>query len=1213
MTMPGNSWRAIAALVAAGLIAALTALALWGRSESALRWAAEQAAARSGGRLVVEGVGGSVLGPLRVTRLTYRSPDADVTAQDVVADWSPARLLLGRALHVTRLEAARVQVAVKAGAAAEMPQDIAPALPIHLPRFSIRHLELRGLGPDLLMEDLGAGLEADHGSYRLELRSLRLPRAGVSGGARLGTEAPFAVNGEFNVQAAFEGETFHVPVRLSGSLEALLLEASLDHGWGKGTASASLDPLGEQVLRELRMGLSRMDPARHAKGIPPADLSATLSARATPRGFEGELNIENRAPGRLDQGRLPLERLQSALVLVGEELRFDDLAITLAGAGTLKGGGRTDGARAEFTLQSTGIALDALHASLRPLRPAGTLALALAPDRQTARADLAAGMYRLQLEVLHRDALLTLRSAALRARGSVLEATGVLRLDEARSFSATGTLRGFNPAQWGDFPVARLNARLEAEGRLAPELRSTLRYRIADSGFRSAALGGEGSLEYAGGQAVSAHGHLALGNNRLDFRGSVGRGERLAWDLNADALSALGPEFSGKATGSGWFAGALDHPSIEFKLQASGLRLPDGLAAGSVQAAGEYAPGPEGISRGRLVAQNAKWGDHSLESLEATLDGTEPRHTLSVAARGPQLDLEVRAEGGLESGRRWRGRLLALETRKPVAGSLAAPAELAIGRDELMIGAADVRLGNARFALAGAAWRGGRLTSQGHFAALPFGLLVPKRPDAPWDSDLSFSGSWDLDLGPTINGEVRLAREGGDLRLGTGKPVSLGLTRGVLEARARGSAVEVSALLEGSRIGNLQGRLNTRLERAGRGWALGEQAPFAGELRGRIPSLAWLGPLLDPILATEGALEIGATASGTVGEPLFQGRISGSGLEAQVAPTGLHLNRGKLAADFTGDRLVVRELTLHGGDGILKSSGQVSFAGGRREGLLDFSLERLLIVDLPGQKLVVSGSGALTLEGARPALRGAIRADRGVIELRDWDRPRLSEDVVVAGRERTQPAPGATPGLRLALDLDLGESFQVRGAGLEARLVGAIQVRSDDGPTRARGVVRVAEGSYTAYGQRLQIERGALMFDGQITNPALEILALRKNQRVEAGVAITGTVLSPRTRLVSFPPVPDAEKLSWLVLGQGTGGRDDSAISLPAVGVTARDDEYVSVGAQLTSSLFVGIGRSLTGTGTLLKLTYILSDRWSVQTRSGDASGAGIFYTISFE
>ena len=75
------------------------------------------------------------------------------------------------------------------------------------------------------------------------------------------------------------------------------------------------------------------------------------------------------------------------------------------------------------------------------------------------------------------------------------------------------------------------------------------------------------------------------------------------------------------------------------------------------------------------------------------------------------------------------------------------------------------------------------------------------------------------------------------------------------------------------------------------------------------------------------------------------------------------------------------------------------------------------------------------------------------------------------------------------------------------------------------------------FGQRLTIERGRLIFDGPIDNPALDIVALRKNLQVEAGVKVTGTARVPRVELTSEPPVPDGEKLSWLVLGQGLAKR----------------------------------------------------------------------------
>jgi len=393
-------------------------------------------------------------------------------------------------------------------------------------------------------------------------------------------------------------------------------------------------------------------------------------------------------------------------------------------------------------------------------------------------------------------------------------------------------------------------------------------------------------------------------------------------------------------------------------------------------------------------------------------------------------------------------------------------------------------------------------------------------------------------------------------------------------------------------------------------WRLPRTAPLSGELQASMPSIAWLGPLVDPTLGLAGAIEITASASGTVASPQLQGSVSGNGLEAHVDAAGLHLDQGTLAADFTDDRLLLRNLTLRGGDGSVSASGVMSFAEGSRRGELDFKLNRLALVKMPAQLLEVSGNGRMLLEGNTATLTGSIRADRGLIEVREWDRPRLSEDVVIVGREKAPPEERSSR-LRLDLDLDLGDDFRVKGAGLDARLQGNVQVRSDDGVMKAKGVVRVAEGHYTAYGQQLKIERGALLFDGPLSNPVLDILAIRKNQAVEAGVAISGTALSPRTKLVSNPPVPDQEKLSWLVLGQGTGARDESVFSLP--GANVQPDDFVSIGTQLTTSLYVGVGRSLAGTGTILKLTYVISDRWAVQTRSGDATGATVIYTISFD
>jgi autotransporter translocation and assembly factor TamB len=122
--------------------------------------------------------------------------------------------------------------------------------------------------------------------------------------------------------------------------------------------------------------------------------------------------------------------------------------------------------------------------------------------------------------------------------------------------------------------------------------------------------------------------------------------------------------------------------------------------------------------------------------------------------------------------------------------------------------------------------------------------------------------------------------------------------------------------------------------------------------------------------------------------------------------------------------------------------------------------------------------------------------------------------------------------LSLNLDADLGRHFHFRGAGVESRLVGALKVRSD--------------GQRIAAGDRFDPYRGwpfrclwpearhrarHSQLPGLIDNPGLNIRAMRSNLPVEAGVEVTGTARRPIVRLVSDPEVPDAEKLSWLVLG----------------------------------------------------------------------------------
>jgi translocation and assembly module TamB len=348
---------------------------------------------------------------------------------------------------------------------------------------------------------------------------------------------------------------------------------------------------------------------------------------------------------------------------------------------------------------------------------------------------------------------------------------------------------------------------------------------------------------------------------------------------------------------------------------------------------------------------------------------------------------------------------------------------------------------------------------------------------------------------------------------------------------------------------------------------------------------------------------------------------------------------------LSGEELVLKRLRLKGGEGYIEASGTAGLV--ERNADIAVSARTLLVSRLPNRELIASGDGRLLVRDQRLRVQGKARVDRGRIELPKRDAPTLSSDIVIVGEEeeeRAAQARGRQLMPQLEVEVDLGDRFFLKGEGLDARLTGAVALQlAEQRVPRAMGTIRTAEGTYAAYGQRLSLERGVLTFNGPLTNPALDILALRKNQEVQAGVAVTGTALQPVVKLVSIPPVPDADKLSWLVLGHGiedSSSAETDVLAQAATALLARGesvtlqariaqrtglDEFrfsgggglegaiVTLGKRLSSRVYVTYETGFTGTTDLFTARYTLSPRWSLQTQSGKATAVDLFYTFSFD
>ena len=131
--------------------------------------------------------------------------------------------------------------------------------------------------------------------------------------------------------------------------------------------------------------------------------------------------------------------------------------------------------------------------------------------------------------------------------------------------------------------------------------------------------------------------------------------------------------------------------------------------------------------------------------------------------------------------------------------------------------------------------------------------------------------------------------------------------------------------------------------------------------------------------------------------------------------------------------------------------------------------------------------------------------------------PTLDDDVKVR-RPGDDPGAASTP-LQTSMNLkfDMGPRFYITGMGLDAGLLGSIQILLSDGRLTGVGALRTRGGGIEAYGQKLRLRRGTLTFQGRLDNPVLDIEALRTGEQVEAGVKVAGTAQRPRIDRCRIP------------------------------------------------------------------------------------------------
>ena len=589
---------------------------------------------------------------------------------------------------------------------------------------------------------------------------------------------------------------------------------------------------------------------------------------------------------------------------------------------------------------------------------------------------------------------------------------------------------------------------------------------------------------------------------------------------------------------------------------------------------------------------------------------------------------------------------------------------LGLARHKVRIGEAHLTVAEGTVDIDEFVWDEGKVTSGGRFASVPVATVarLAGRP-LPLLSTLTLGGEWSLAATPKLSGTVSVHREEGDLWLvrdGDSAVTNLaaGITQLEASAQLRDDALQASARFRSARGGQADATLSIGADPGGSSGHLSPDAPLNLTLVADLASLAILQPFAGTTAVIDGRLHLDLEAHGTMRDAPVSGTAEGSDLRIDAAPYGLHFKNGRIKARVANRVITLDELALTAGDGEFRATGTLAASRGAAATAaaanVTWHAEKFRIFNRPDFNLVVSGSGDLALANGKVTLNGSLKADEGRFVYSYDPGATLGDDVVVKGWPERSPDTLRSADIPLAIDvnLDFGNRLTFLGRGLDTTLRGSVRVRNGPGGFTGKGTIYTVNGTYFAYGQKLAIDPGRLVFDGPLDNPALDIIALRRNLAVEAGVQVTGTVKVPIIALTSYPPVPDSEKLSWLVLGQSlstTSGGDLAALqaaSAALLGPNSRpvtasiaqsfglDDislksgtaparnaprgtpdatgQVVSIGKRLNEHLTVAWEQGLTVATNALRIEYSLTSTLSVRAEAGTVSGVGLFYRKNF-
>jgi translocation and assembly module TamB len=1206
----------------------------------------------------ITGLSGTLSGPLRVELFELDHPRVHVVVHDIVIQTELRGLLL-QTLQASSVTARDAVVTLREG---ETPPSTRP--PHFLPRF----LRIEASSVELTRvryeHTNGTVVEAKRALSRVTIsaQTLRV-RDGRAEGGQLGAEQ-FDATGELTLRA---GRPFGMTANASGHLQmsngvVLALDGKAEGDFERLEIAAQLlQPQKASATALLTRPDQRWNIAGHVDAAtlaldpflqkPPFSLrNVALDVQANPDRISVAGNV---GIPELDSKDLTVEAsgnfAKHVLTIAASDISLNESPAQVHAKGTVTFDGdaptldvAAQWQNLQWPLHGSAVVTSATgEGTLRGPLPYDftTTAQVDGPDLPSVHGSARGVLTKEQLTVAEYD---------IKALDGTATGNAQLQFAKPRAWKLALRADDVNPVELHDEFPGRIDVRAQAEGKGLDKQAS---FRLALTNLRGTlrneSVRAHGTVQRDGKAWQVSDARLAFGGARATLDGKLRDTIDARWSISAHALDRLLPDAGGSIESSGSASGALASPHVVAQLHGENLRYAGWLARqleidADVDAAGGNP------SRLSVQARQLGRGAPLIDRLQVTGTGLASDHRIALDVTGfapqpqqaaPHALMEV---AGRYDKQVWTATITTTELTTGAPNQhlkIPQPATVLASREHAQLDNFCLVIGAGRMCAEGRWQRGGAWQATVSGYEIPLASILP-----PSGAETEIAGRiegrvhafgaagqpWQGEAGARIIDAAIIYRPPG------ATPETLNLGTGGLAATAKPERIEFSFGIQAFTDTFLYA--SARLQRDGRNDIT--NLPLTGDMRARAADANILPLLFPEIDHAAGLLTANATIGGTLALPEFNGRIELARGEFDSYRVNLAMRELGVVADMENTQLRFRGQG-RAGDGQLQADGQLTWRGGESKGELRVRGQNLLVADLPEYRVVASPDLRFQVDGKRMNVTGDVKIPSARVQPAQLTGAvKASDDARYVGE-----LPAERAGLFVVhseVRIDMGDDVRVDAFGLQGRIVGGVgtTVRTGETPI-GRGELSVDEGRYEALGQKLDINRGRLLFDASpLDDPGLDIEARRHIETTEVGLNVRGTLQEPRLTFFSDPSMPQSQIMSYLLTGKSvdsitgtetksiSAARDSMAlqgggflasqlgrrIGIEEVGVEStvnsagEANTALVLGKFLSPRLFVSYGISLTESINTLKLRYTISDKWVFKTEAGEEQSADLEY-----